>query len=371
MARIRTIKPQFFLNEDIASFPPLVRLLFTGLWCLADREGRLEDRPVKIKVQLLPYDEIDIDSALSSLHERRFILRYEIKSEKYIQILNFLKHQQPHYKEVESEIPPPKGHKNSPYITFGVPKEQKERIMERDDHKCVKCGSKKRLSVDHIHPRSAGGSGEDNNLQILCVSCNSSKNNKLAGELLNQRRVNVGSTSGKACTQEGKGTGREGKGIIGKEVLIPVFTHPDWIDPKAWEAYEEMRMEKKKVPTNKARELVVVELEKLKSSGNDPNECLNQSTRNGWTDVYAVKEKNNGLQTSGSGRPGRDVRSVHERNAEANERSRQEVRAYLGVSGRGTGLDRSANKGGDDGKREITSVIDAVSSSPVETSEDS
>jgi len=48
MARSRNIKPGFFRNEMLAECSPLARLLFAGLWCLADRFGRLEDRPKRI-----------------------------------------------------------------------------------------------------------------------------------------------------------------------------------------------------------------------------------------------------------------------------------------------------------------------------------
>jgi len=85
-----------------------------------------------------------------------------------------------------------------------------------------------------------------------------------------------------------------------KQAQAP-FIPPEWINQESWTAYEEMRKEKKKVPTPKARALVVKELEKLRDAGNDPNECLDQSTRNGYTDVYSLKEKSNGLQTGGSG----------------------------------------------------------------------
>lgn len=68
-----------------------------------------------------------------------------------------------------------------------------------------------------------------------------------------------------------------------------IFTLPDWVGPEVWAAYEEMRMAKKKPPTDKARTLVVKELERLKQLGHDPTTCLEQSIRNGWTDVYEVK----------------------------------------------------------------------------------
>ena len=50
MARSRNIKPGFFKNEDLLDLPYEYRLLFVGLWTLADREGYLEDRPKRIRM---------------------------------------------------------------------------------------------------------------------------------------------------------------------------------------------------------------------------------------------------------------------------------------------------------------------------------
>lgn len=110
MARARNIKPGFFTNDLIAEIPALGRLLFQGLWCHADREGRLEDRPKKIKAEILPYDDCDVDQLLNALHSRGFILRYAVDGRRYIQVVNFTKHQNPHVKESASEIPAPDEH---------------------------------------------------------------------------------------------------------------------------------------------------------------------------------------------------------------------------------------------------------------------
>lgn len=110
MARTRSIKPGFFDNDILGDLPPLTRLLFIGLWCIADREGRLEDRPKRIKKALLGYDDVDtdaVDEMLAALHSAGFIYRYRIQGEEYIQIVNFSKHQNPHVKEKPSEILPP------------------------------------------------------------------------------------------------------------------------------------------------------------------------------------------------------------------------------------------------------------------------
>lgn len=107
MARARNIKPGFFANEDLAECEPLARLLFAGLWCLADREGRLEDRPKRIRAELLPYDMCDADNLLNQLQERGFILRYTHGEGRFIQVLKFDSHQNPHIKEAKSTIPAP------------------------------------------------------------------------------------------------------------------------------------------------------------------------------------------------------------------------------------------------------------------------
>lgn len=107
MARSRNIKPGFFYNEDLADVPPLGRLLFAGLWTLADRDGRLEDRIKKIKTQVLPYDDCDIDVLLDVLAEHGFIDRYVVDGKHYIQICKWHVHQNPHHKETASKIPAP------------------------------------------------------------------------------------------------------------------------------------------------------------------------------------------------------------------------------------------------------------------------
>lgn len=106
MARARTIKPSFFKNDDLVEIDPLGRLLFIGLWTIADREGRLEDRPKKIKMEILPADSCDVDAFLAALQDAGFITRYEVDGKRYIQINNFSKHQNPHPRETGSEIPP-------------------------------------------------------------------------------------------------------------------------------------------------------------------------------------------------------------------------------------------------------------------------
>lgn len=52
-------------------------------------------------------------------------------------------------------------------------------IFERDGRKCIKCGDTESLTLDHIVPIIKGGDNSLDNLQVLCKSCNSSKNTKV------------------------------------------------------------------------------------------------------------------------------------------------------------------------------------------------
>lgn len=111
--RARNLKPSLFKNEELADLGPYAVLLFQGLWCLADREGRLEDRPRRIKAEIIPYWDVDVDSTLQALNEYGFIMRYSIAEHSYIQITNFSKHQHPNIKEADSTIPAPPKHSTS------------------------------------------------------------------------------------------------------------------------------------------------------------------------------------------------------------------------------------------------------------------
>lgn len=105
MARSRNIKPGFFSNEHLAELDFATRLLFIGMWTEADREGRLEDRPRRLKMALFPADNVDIELMLNGLQNFGFIRRYVANGCRAIQIVNWSTHQNPHVKEAQSTIP--------------------------------------------------------------------------------------------------------------------------------------------------------------------------------------------------------------------------------------------------------------------------
>jgi len=122
MARARNIKPALFKNELLGEADPLLTILFQGLWCLADRDGRLEDRPKRIKAEIFPYRELPLfNGYLTELQRLGFIDRYVVGDIPIIQVINFAKHQNPHKTEKRSELPENTGESISCEITEVAP----------------------------------------------------------------------------------------------------------------------------------------------------------------------------------------------------------------------------------------------------------
>lgn len=124
MARSRNIKPSLFQNEILGVADPILTLLFESLWCLADREGRLEDRPLRIKGLTFPYREIDaplFNRYLTELQRLGFIERYAVGNQGIIQVVNFKKHQSPHKTERPSELPERPINSDSCRVTVNAP----------------------------------------------------------------------------------------------------------------------------------------------------------------------------------------------------------------------------------------------------------
>jgi hypothetical protein len=128
--RSRTIRPGFFDDHELARLPYGARLLFIGLWLIADREGRLLDIPRRIAGEVFPWDQSDVEEDvcrwLAELDAIGCIHRYEVSGLACIHIKNFRKHQSIHKDEALSRCPPPPGEtqkspRNRPEIAQGFP----------------------------------------------------------------------------------------------------------------------------------------------------------------------------------------------------------------------------------------------------------
>lgn len=104
MARIRTIKPEFFTSEDIVSLSPLARLLYIALWCEADKEGRMAWKPRTFKMRYLPGDDCDIMALCQELVDAGVVRLY---GDGLAYIPQFSRHQHINPRESESIFPAP------------------------------------------------------------------------------------------------------------------------------------------------------------------------------------------------------------------------------------------------------------------------
>lgn len=191
MARIRTVKPELFRHEELHQAEvetglPL-RLAFIGLFTCCDREGRFEWRPQRLKLDILPYDEVDIRDVLIALSDYRFIEHYEVDGKSYGHIPSFLNHQVINQREAQSKIPEPPectethvhAHEKQggayQYRGVNIAPALAETIFARDGRKCCRCPATEDLTIDHIFPRSLGGTHAPANLRVMCRPCNSGR----------------------------------------------------------------------------------------------------------------------------------------------------------------------------------------------------
>ena len=217
MARARNIKPGFFTNDELVELGFAVRLLFIGLWTIADKEGRLVDRPKKIKMEIFPADDVDIDASLSELQEKGFVRRYVAQGISCVQIVNWSRHQNPHIKEAPSVLPEEKS--AAPEIPVQAP----------------------------AIPAVAGLIPDSLNL--------------IPDSLIPDSLQKIKTKKAKTAAPP-----------------APQFILPDWIPKVAWDGFIAMRIETKNPITDHGLTLAVTRLEKLRNAGFDPESVLNNST---------------------------------------------------------------------------------------------
>ncbi len=186
MARIRSIKPDFFRHEalqdlEIANPGMYPMMVFAGLWVIADREGRFEWRPRRIKLDVLPFLAFDMEQTMSLLEAEGLVQRYEHLGETYGAITSWDRHQIVGRDEPPSEIPAPSGEK-TPYFR-PLNQTQRFKVYERDGWTCAYCGrdmknDRRAACLDHVIPYAQGGTNRELNLVTSCKRCNSAKANK-------------------------------------------------------------------------------------------------------------------------------------------------------------------------------------------------
>jgi hypothetical protein len=177
MARIRTIKPDFFTSLTVADLPLSARLTFIGLWCYVDDNGVGVDEARLIRASVWPLDESpDIlqrtRDDLRSLQEALLVTRYTVSGRPFLAIRSWSEHQKishpgkprfpgpdeaDHPRDTppgQAQLVPPEGLQSSPDGLVSVPEilAPEQGIGNRDIGKRAGAPSERKVRVSTSAP---------------------------------------------------------------------------------------------------------------------------------------------------------------------------------------------------------------------------
>lgn len=276
--RSRNIKPDFFRDAELNEVSIETRYLFIGLWCMADREGKLKDTPKQIRFEIFPETKTqdDIETLLQALVDHGQIVRYEVCNRKYIKVVNFLKHQSPHHTEKKSQYPDPPGiHGESP-LDNGNPRIQKGNI-----------------SIDGFDPDidsqpaiDDGDYGkEDGNRGRVSTRKYSKKENVT----VTHRDSPLSSVDIPLIPDSIKinpPTPQRGNGSV-----VKTFKYPEWVNQPLWFDFVKMRTRiKKPIMTERTVSNLIAKLEGLIAGGYKQEDIIQKAIDSCWQSFYPPRE---------------------------------------------------------------------------------
>lgn len=277
MSRIRSIKPGFFLDEDLFDLEQEtglpVRVAYAGLWCHADREGRFEWQVRRLKAGILPYDNVDFGRVLDACLTRGLLVKYACQGHVYGWIPTFTKHQVINNREGKSVLP----------------------AYDSEDAE-IMADLTRAPRVPHACPTD------------VCENLQEGKGRERKRKGREEEQPPLSPPQPEPPTRK-RAAQKSGE----------TFVLPDWVPVPEWGAWVEMRTKKRNAPTEHAKALAVKTLEQLKAQGEDPAAVLNQSTFKGWQGLFSVKENGNGTGGTSTGGNGASSSVVRARPGRAGE----------------------------------------------------
>lgn len=271
MGRIRTVKPEFWTDGKIVQLPFQARLLFIGLWNFCDDYGLLRDEPERIKLQILPDDDLSVSGLLDLLNIFELIeILIDEHGERVIRIVHFQDHQKidhPSKPKINIE------HSRKLAIPLPVRRALAEKYGcppgESVKAECYYCGAEGKitwyrrkngqpsswvyfsdLEMEHFLAEDNGGQTTDTNLVLACRSCNRSKSTKSPFQFV------LGNTREESRTISLEGKGKEGKGkedggAPAPQAQTQKLSDPEKSDPR-YERFQQLICEYYKHKTGKA-----------------------------------------------------------------------------------------------------------------------
>ena len=152
VARIRTIKPDFWQHPKTGEVSRDARLLFLGLLNEADDEGRMRYSAKRLSGVLFPFDDDAtpgmVDLWITALEREKFIVRYEVRGALYLEVCGFKKHQR-----INRPLPsvlPPRGLSESSLSPHGAISDGARGEVEVEVEVEVEQGEEIRASTPHL-----------------------------------------------------------------------------------------------------------------------------------------------------------------------------------------------------------------------------
>ncbi|MEU4092028.1 hypothetical protein [Streptomyces sp. NPDC026673] len=179
MARIRTIKPEFFTSLTIADLSPEQRLTFIGLWTHVDDEGRCVDDARLIKAAVWPLDDrtaADVEADLCALTDHSLITRYTVNARRYMAVNGWREHQRIN-RPTRSRVPAPDQADSAPTEPLTSRDEDEPRTHARltedspqERNREQGTGSKEQgeLPTSEIAPRPSDPATDRDDVERLC-----------------------------------------------------------------------------------------------------------------------------------------------------------------------------------------------------------
>ena len=333
MARIRTIKPEFWTDDKIIGLPYSARLFFIGLWNFADDYGCLQDKPEQLKLLILPSDDsFDANQMLDLLISCDLVERFidEDSDTSFLTIKNWFVHQKVD-KPTKSKILKEGARKAV------IPSWVRQKVAKKygcipgktKECECYFCGTKgniywssrKRngepstwvsfsLELSHFIPESNNGVTDDTNIVLACRNCNRSMGVKNAFDWLfdgeysgNHQSNNIQEFRKNSRTFASTRDGKEGNGKEGNappDIVFPFLSDEFKELWNNWKVYRKNEF-KKNYKTAQSEQAALKNVCKL-SSGNEDvaKEIIMQSIANQWQGLFELKNSNNYGKPSGS-----------------------------------------------------------------------
>ncbi len=235
MARIRSVKPEYWTSEQVMNMSRDARLLFIGLWNFCDDNGIHPASALSLKAEVLPGDTLTADQVMvfiDEMIEQGLVEEYDVDGRAFWRVTGWRRHQridQPTFRHPTGDTRgdtsdtgdtgDTKGGRVTgvTYKRLGGKQRQivLRKLRERDGDACHLCGDPSNLSILSLAPNGDENASDINSLRLICATCKRAQKRgdarKIAGDTHGDTRSLVGDSATESSRVESSGEERKGE----------------------------------------------------------------------------------------------------------------------------------------------------------------